>query len=71
MTAKKMFEKMGFTYSVSTSNVTLKKTVIVSKGNIKMTFTEDINKPNVWGCPSILDIETLKAINKQTRELGW
>lgn len=71
MTAKEMFEKLGYNYSIKTSELTLKKIVIATKGNIKLTFMEDINEPLVYGTPNMLDVSLHKSINKQMKELGW
>lgn len=78
MTAKEMFEKLGYikyTREFEGTNILYKnKLFCISFCNRNKTFiTEyvhgDYNFPRV--SPFEINMDTLKAINKQVEELGW
>ena len=70
MTAKEMFEKLG--YEIDTTNDRMLR---YGKGyTAKIEFDliyHNFYKYNDSGFRSPIDIELLQAINKQVEELGW
>lgn len=75
MSAKEMFEELGYENDITTKNTVgykkiknhkLKYITFVNVGISKyITIIED-NKSN-----SIIDLQELQAINKKIEELGW
>jgi hypothetical protein len=76
MTAKEMFEKLGYYYYVSRNKKSfgyLKKSVF-ERDLIKFKITEKqiLKEKNITGDPAAgITLEELQAINKQVEELGW
>lgn len=64
MTAREMFEKLGFTLEVDVKEYTKYK-----NGNCSIVF--DKLTKEVLTLIFYINMQVLKAINKQVEELGW
>ena len=68
MSAKEMFEKLGYDYCPNEEHFSMCAVAVYRKGLYSIYF--DFNKMIDTGC-IIIDLPLLKAINKQVEELGW
>lgn len=72
MTAKEMFEKLGWEYQdtvVYSPNFYYIKTVVIGRPiTFEIDFKVEDKKLFIEG---VITLEELKAINKQISELGW
>lgn len=77
MTAKEMFEKLGYTLCVHERSGDIEYRAIFSGFEfvIVFTMTNKWMESYVWTrwetAPFLFDVETLKAVNAQLKELGW
>lgn len=79
MSAKEMFEKLGYMYQEGNNKIECTKKYFISETNFiifdkqKKNFTNFVSSdsPFTLDEPYILNIEELQAINKQVEELGW
>ena len=68
LTAKEMFEKLGYEYCPNEEHFSMNAIVVYRKGLNSIYF--DFDKTIDIGC-KIIGIDLWKAINKQIEELGW
>lgn len=80
MTAKEMFEELGWSYEYVKGDCSedtiqckdLTKTIIYPQGLMKWNIQFNlISKVVVIQNVTFINLELLKAINKQIEELGW
>lgn len=72
MTAKEMFEKLGYEYDEDEKKIVVCKVAITGTRIYKYVFHKTDNKKfRIKLYESFSSIEELKAINKQIEELGW
>lgn len=73
MTAKEMFEKLGYKQEYHISYLKYYR-------EIQQNCCDDVNKSQIWFDPidesfekigGLITMEELQAINKQIEELGW
>lgn len=68
MTAKEMFEKLGYKYDKRISDIRyFKKDVYF----IKEIIFEETDKEVYIADPLCIEIDLFKAIHQQLKELGW
>lgn len=65
MTAKEMFEELGFEYGVNDINQ------IYAINDEEGTDLWFLNDKKVFEYNGYINVDLLKAINKQVEELGW
>ena len=68
MTAKEMFEELGYTYCPNEEHFSLNAIIVYRKG-LKSIYFDFDKTIDIDG--KIIDMKLLKAINKQIEELGW
>ena len=69
MSAKEMFEKLGYEYELTEDNV-IEYWKNVNGINYEIDFDLDIKKLSIlWN--NNITLKELQAINKQVEELGW
>ena len=70
MSAKEMFEELG--YEEIKEHSSMFAIIVYSNGkdNIYFDYDKKFSKEG-YGSFSFIDMELLKAINKQVEELGW
>ena len=70
MTAKEMFEKLGYKQLIKPNVIYYQKRVDIPKNYMIFSINFVINLKEVF-IGKNLNVEELKAINKQVEELGW
>lgn len=71
MSAKEMFEELGYEYDIKKTRITAKLYDRDDVLSINISF-HTINKRISIDClGDALDMDELQAINKQVEELGW
>lgn len=68
MSAKEMFEELGFKYCSNEEHFSMKAIVVYRKELNSIYFDYD-KTIDIDGM--LLDMKLLKAINKQVKELNW
>ena len=75
MSAKKMFEKLGYSWKEENSYISFTKVYWkhwVFQSKITIWFWKPLQKISIYDKEYIdLTLEELQAINKQMEELGW
>ena len=75
MTAKEMFEKLGYKYCTSEFETNKDKYFYYEDIHEEKVVRFDLVYKEIWvskNCePTHVDIPTIKAIHKQLEELGW
>ena len=68
MTAKEMFEELGYTQKIKN----IREDAVIVYGKVEAIISFDENK-QVYkeGTTSIITLDEWKAINRQIEELGW
>ena len=72
MTAKEMFEKLGYKYTKYGNDIEFNKQFEYAEVKIYFAdFAKTIEISSDKDITFTIDIEELQAINKQVEELGW
>ena len=66
MKAERMFKELGYGLTIENKNYRYYR-----NGKSITFMTRMNNKKTIWGVPSILDVDTHKAIHRQMIELEW
>ena len=72
MTAKEMFEKLGYKYTTHNLFGLVKNIFIYDENHKFATFWFGTNNNTLFGCnKDVVTIDEFKAIQKQIEELHW
>ena len=70
MTAKEMFEELGYEQEMKNNVIYYFKKIHIPKSDIVYSINFIVEKKEIFISKNI-DMQELKAINKQIEELGW